>query len=209
VIASQIANLLLDIEAVRLRPEQPFQWSSGWLSPIYCDNRLTLSFPEVRTVIKNALVELVKTKFTNVDAIAGVATAGIPQGVLVADALNLPFVYVRSAPKGHGLENLIEGKIEKNQRIVVVEDLISTGGSSLKVVDALTNAGANPIGIIAIMTYGFDAAKKSFREKNIELHCLTNYTQVIVEAITRNMIDKTVLASLEEWRNAPEVWQNA
>jgi len=206
-VAQKVASLLLDIQAVKLSPAAPFKWSSGWLSPIYCDNRLTLSYPEVRNYIKNAFVALIKAQYPDVEAIAGVATAGIPQGALIADALGLPFVYVRSEAKKHGMTNLIEGHVASNQKVVVVEDLISTGGSSLKVVDALRDAGCEVLSLVAIMTYGFEVATQAFQEKNVAFHTLSNYNFVLVEALERKIIDLNTQQSLEQWRKEPNLWQ--
>jgi orotate phosphoribosyltransferase len=206
-LARQVATLLLDIQAIRLSPENPFTWSSGWLSPIYCDNRLSLSYPEVRTFIKNALAERVRTAFPQVEAIAGVATAGIPQGALVADVLEVPFLYVRSKPKEHGLANMIEGKITPDQKVVVIEDLISTGGSSLKVVDALRDANFEVLGMAAIFTYGFDVATRNFSDKGVSLSCLSNYGSLLTEAVSQKLISEAEIASLQEWRKAPERWK--
>jgi len=206
-VAHKVASLLLEIEAVKLSPNAPFKWSSGWLSPIYCDNRLTLSYPEIRTYIKNAFVDLIKAKFPDVEAIAGVATAGIPQGALVADAMGLPFVYVRSEAKKHGMTNLIEGKVKPSQKIVVIEDLISTGGSSLKVVDVLREENCNVLGLVAIMTYGFEVASKAFEEKNVPFHTLSNYNFVLSEALKQNIISVDMEKSLEDWRKEPSSWQ--
>ncbi|TAH06065.1 MAG: orotate phosphoribosyltransferase [Runella slithyformis] len=172
-VAQHIAALLLSIDAVRLSPQKPFQWSSGWHSPIYCDNRLALSYPHVRTDVKNALAEAIKTHFGGAEVIAGVATAGIPQGALVADTLALPYIYVRPEPKSHGMGNQIEGRLLAGQKVVVIEDLISTGGSSLKVVDVLRQAGADVLGMVAIFTYGFEIAAENFRQKNVPLICLS------------------------------------
>ncbi len=204
--ARQVAASLLEIKAIQLRTQPPFKWSSGWNSPIYCDNRLALSFPEVRTFIKNALAGIIRQHFPAVEAIAGVATAGIPQGALVADTLELPFLYVRSKPKEHGMSNMIEGKVTPGQKVVVLEDLISTGGSSLKVVEALREAGFEVLGMAAIFTYGFEAAKQHFEEKGVPLVCLSDYNYLLEEAISRELINKNELASLQEWRRAPESW---
>jgi len=204
--AQEIARVLLEVKAVRLRPEEPFTWSSGWKSPIYCDNRLTLSFPEARTLIKNGLAEAIRQSFPEVEAIAGVATAGIAQGALVADVLNLPYLYVRPEPKKHGMGNQIEGRTESGQRVVVIEDLISTGGSSLKVVDALRAAGASVLGMAAIFTYGFPLADQNFAEKGVKLITLSNYEALLAEAQRLNYIPEAALASLSAWREAPEVW---
>jgi orotate phosphoribosyltransferase len=205
-IAEQIALSLLEIGAIRLNPSKPFKWASGWNSPIYCDNRLSLSFPDSRLLIKNALSEIIKANFKNVEAIAGVATAGIPQGALVADILNLPFIYVRPKPKDHGMENLIEGKVTPGQRVVVIEDLISTGGSSLKAVDALRDSGFEVLGMAAIFTYGFELADSNFKNSNVILHSLSNYNTLIKCALEKGHIKDSELKSLEEWRIAPDKW---
>lgn len=205
-VARQIARMLLEIKAIRLSPDQPFQWSSGWNSPIYCDNRLALSYPDVRTFVKHALADLVSTTYPDVEAIAGVATAGIPQGVLVADEIGLPFIYVRPEPKKHGLNNQIEGQVEPAQRVVIVEDLVSTGGSSLRAADALREAGANILGMVAIFTYGFDTAERNFSDKNIELHCLSDYAALLDEAAALDYIRENQLATLAEWRRDPASW---
>ncbi|EKB47668.1 orotate phosphoribosyltransferase [Cecembia lonarensis] len=206
-IAAKVAEQLLQIEAIRLQPEKPFTWASGWKSPIYCDNRLSLSYPEVRTYIKSGLIKAIQENFKDVEAIAGVATAGIPQGALLADGLNLPFIYVRSKAKGHGMENMIEGKVTKGQKVVVVEDLVSTGGSSLKAVQDLKNAGFEILGMVAIFTYGFEVAKRNFEDANVKLICLSNYSAMLPQALAKDYIDDETLASLVEWRKAPETWQ--
>ncbi len=206
-VSAKVANILLDIGAVQLRPEQPFQWSSGWRSPVYCDNRLTLSYPEARTFLKEALSALSQMHFAKAEAIAGVATAGIPQAALIADHLALPMLYVRASPKSHGMENLIEGRLAKGQKVVVVEDLISTGGSSLKVVDALRQAGGEVLGMVAIMSYGFEQAQKRFEEAGVPFYTLSDYTQVLVEAVKRNVVTESMMASLHEWRKSPDTWQ--
>ena len=208
-VAEQVARILLDVKAVRLRPDEPFTWSSGWKSPIYCDNRVTLSYPEVRTVIKNALVDAIRRHFPAAGAIAGVATAGIAQGALVADVLNLPYVYVRPEPKKHGMGNQIEGRLEAGQQVVLIEDLISTGGSSLKVVDALRQAGAQVMGMAAIFTYGFPIADQNFAKKGVELVCLSNYETLINEAQQLNYIPAEAAASLAAWRQNPAEWNKA
>ncbi len=204
--ARQVAAMLLQIGAIRLNTEKPFKWSSGWNSPIYCDNRLSLSFPEVRTYLKNALVEAVQTHFPSVESIAGVATAGIPQGALIADALGLPYLYVRDKPKAHGMTNMIEGKITPGQKVVVVEDLISTGGSSLRVVDALREVGFEVLGMVAIFTYGFEIAQQNFERKNVSLYTLSNYSSMLIEAVKENYVAEREMASLYEWRKSPETW---
>ena len=201
-----IAGKLLDIEAIKLNLDNPFTWSSGWKSPIYCDNRLSLSYPEIRTYIKNALVDAIKANYSGVEAIAGVATAGIPQGALVAEAMGLPFLYVRSKPKGHGMENLIEGKATPGQKVVVIEDLVSTGGSSLKAAEALQQNGVEVLGMAAIFTYGFDLADKNFKDAKIPLVCLSNYNLLLEEALERDYIKQSEVASLEAWRQDPGNW---
>jgi orotate phosphoribosyltransferase len=201
-----VARHLLAVKAVRLQPDSPFTWSSGWKSPIYCDNRVTLAYPDVRTFIKNALADAIRERFPDVEAIAGVATAGIPQGVLVADVLNLPYCYVRPEPKAHGMGKQIEGQLNEGQKVVVIEDLISTGGSSLKVVDALRKAGAEVLGMAAIFTYGFPVADQNFAERNVELVCLSNYDALLQEAQALNYIPADALDSLSTWRQNPAEW---
>lgn len=205
-IAEQVAFTLLEIGSIRLSPEKPFKWASGWNSPIYCDNRLSLSFPASRTLIKEALVTLIKECYPSVEAIAGVATAGVPQGALVAEALNLPFIYVRPKPKDHGMENLIEGKVVVGQKVVVLEDLISTGGSSLKAVDALKASGIEVLGMAAIFTYSFEVAKKNFESAKVSLHTLSDYTVLVKLAAEMGFIEPSAIASLAEWRSAPDKW---
>ena len=220
-IAQTIAHHLLDVQAVRLRPADPFTWSSGWKSPIYCDNRVTLAYPRVRTYIKHELANLVRTQFPDAQVIAGVATAGIPQGALVADELDLPYCYVRPEPKKHGMGNQIEGRLDANgrdapagnrasptsrQKVVVVEDLISTGGSSLKVVEALRQAGAEVIGLVAIFTYGFATADENFASAGVKLICLSDYATLVQEAQTLNYIPADAIASLSQWRQNPSEW---
>ncbi len=210
-IQQAVAQHLLAVKAVQLRPEDPFTWSSGWKSPIYCDNRVTLAYPEVRNFIKNALAELIQYQFPQVEVIAGVATAGIPQGALVADALGLPYCYVRPEPKAHGMGKQIEGHLPHGgplgpQKVVVIEDLISTGGSSLKVVDALRAAGADVIGMAAIFTYGFPVADENFAAKNVPLACLSNYEILLTEAQALNYISANTMQSLASWRENPADW---
>lgn len=206
-IALKVASDLLKIEAIRLNKEKPFTWSSGWKSPIYCDNRMSLSFPETRTYIKQALADACKTHFPEVESIAGVATAGIPQGALVADELNIPFIYVRSSPKGHGMENLIEGKVVPGQKVVVLEDLVSTGGSSLKAAESLVKAGYQVLGMLAIFTYGFPLADENFAKAGIKLHCLSDYSVMLEKAKELGYVSQNDLASLEEWRKDPANWK--
>lgn len=205
-VSLKIASELLRVKAIKLSAKNPFTWSSGWKSPIYCDNRIALSYPKTRSLIKKELVAAAKKYFLEVEAIAGVATAGIPQGALLADALDLPFVYVRDKPKGHGMENLIEGEIAKHTKVVLVEDLISTGGSSLKAAAALQKVDAEVIGMLAIFTYGFSIADKNFDEANISLHCLSNYSVMLEEALSQGYIQTDQLETLEEWRKSPETW---
>jgi len=205
-LAAEIAADLLNIGAIKLSPNEPFTWASGWKSPIYCDNRLSLSFPDVRAKIKTALGLAISKEFQGVDVIAGVATAGIPQGALVADELGLPFIYVRSKSKGHGLQNMIEGKIEKGQRVLLVEDLVSTGGSSLAAADALKEAGAEIVGMMAIFTYGFQVAEDNFANKNVNLVVLSDYHHLLDYAQDERMFENDVLKTLKEWREDPGNW---
>ena len=205
-IAAEVADRLLEIQAIRLQPATPFTWASGWKSPIYCDNRLSLSFPEVRNIIRDNLVRCVSHCFQGAEAIAGVATAGIPQGALIANELALPFVYVRSKPKEHGMENMIEGKVVKGQKIVVVEDLVSTGGSSLKAVEDLRKAGFEVLGMVAIFTYGFDVADKNFSDAGVKLVCLSHYDALLPMAVKRKYVTPETLDSLAEWRKNPASW---
>lgn len=200
------ASKLLKVKAIKLQPTNPFTWASGWKSPFYCDNRKTLSYPELRSFVKIEIGRLITERFPEADAIAGVATGAIPQGALVADLLNLPFVYVRSKPKDHGLENLIEGELRPGMKVVVVEDLISTGGSSLKAVEAIRNNGCEVCGMVAAYTYGFDVAAKAFKEANVKLVTLTNYEAVVAEAVRIGYIDAADVEVLNEWRKDPAHW---
>ena len=202
-----LAEKLLKISAIKLQPENPFVWASGWNSPIYTDNRRTLSYPEVRKFIKVELCRVIMENFGEVDAIAGVATGAIAQGALVAETLGLPYVYVRSAPKDHGLENLIEGNLKPGQKVVVIEDLISTGGSSLKAVEAIRNAGCEVIGMAAIFTYGFPVAARKFKSAQVELITLSNYNAMLETALETNYIKPEDLETLQEWRKDPASWQ--
>ncbi|WP_339753130.1 orotate phosphoribosyltransferase [Algoriphagus aquimarinus] len=206
-VAAEVADKLLEIQAIRLQPEKPFTWASGWKSPIYCDNRLSLSFPKVRTMIKEQLVRSIQHYFPNVEAIAGVATAGIPQGALLANDLDLPFIYVRSKAKGHGMENMIEGKVVPGQKVVVVEDLVSTGGSSLKATQDLLDAGFDVLGMVAIFSYGFDVAAQNFEKAGVKLICLSHYEAMLPMAVQRKYITDDVLESLSEWRKDPAIWK--
>lgn len=207
VVAKKLATMLLEIGAVKLSPQKPFTWASGWLSPIYCDNRMVLSFPAIRSFIKDSFVELIKTEYPDTEVIAGVATAGVPHGALVADALNLPFIYVRPKPKEHGMGNLIEGKIEEGKKVLLIEDLISTGGSSLKAAQAVQHAGMPVIGMAAIFTYGFEVAQQAFQQANIPFSTLSNYNALLVEAVANDYITEEEMASLQEWRGNPAEWK--
>ncbi|MBS1595667.1 MAG: orotate phosphoribosyltransferase [Bacteroidetes bacterium] len=206
VVAREVAEYLLEIKAVVLSPDQPFTWASGLKSPIYCDNRKTLSYPRVRTFIKTAFAEIISEEFKGAEVIAGVATAGIPHGALVADVLNLPFVYVRDKPKGHGLENQIEGKLEQGQKVVVIEDLISTGGSSLKAVEALRAAGGDVMGLGAIFTYGFDKSVKAFEEAKCKFFTLSNYESLLDKAVENDYVKAADKDELIKWYKDPEAW---
>ena len=205
--AEKVASYLLEIEAVKLNTIKPFQWASGWKSPIYCDNRLTLSYPEIRSYIKNSLSSLIKNQFPGVEAIAGVATAGIPQGVLIADKLKLPFIYVRPKAKDHGLANQIEGKIKKGMKTVIAEDLVSTGGSSLMVVEVLRNSKVNVLGMVSIFTYGFKLANENFTAKKVKLFSLCDYAQLIEVARAKDYINEEQLTELKSWRVDPANWK--
>ena len=201
-----LAEKLLKISAIKLQPENPFVWASGWNSPIYTDNRRTLSYPEVRTFIKVELCRVIMENFGEVDAIAGVATGAIAQWALVAETLGLPYVYVRSAPKDHGLENLIEGNLKPGQKVVVIEDLISTGGSSLKACEAIRNNGCEVIGMVASYTYGFDVAQEAFKNAKVRLITLTNYEAVLDVALKTGYITDADITVLNEWRKDPAHW---
>ena len=204
--ARKIATYLLRTKAVRLSPHQPFRWSSGWNSPIYCDNRITLSDVEARTFIKKALAKAVKKEFPEATAIAGVATAGIAQGALVADYLQLPFAYVRPKPKEHGMGNQIEGYLAPGSKVVVLEDLVSTGGSSIKAAEALQAAGIEVLGMLAIFTYGFKTAERNFEEKDLKLVTLSHYSYLIDEAVKQDYVSAEDLELLKKWRRRPEAF---
>ncbi len=204
--AKQLAEYLLQINAVKLTPQTHFTWASGWKSPIYCDNRLTLSYPIVRNFIKQQFADCLQTHFPTVQAVSGVATAGIAHGALLADAANLPFSYVRSAPKQHGLSNQIEGKISAGDKVVVIEDLISTGKSSLEVVEALRSAGAEVLGMMAIFTNGFPNAGEAFAKANCKLITLSDYEHLIPIAIEKKYVQPQDLETLMQWRKAPDLW---
>ncbi len=201
-----LAEKLLQISAIKLQPNNPFVWASGWNSPIYTDNRTTLSYPDVRNFIKVELCRIVLENFPDAEAIAGVATGAIAMGALVADTIGKPYVYVRSTPKDHGLENLIEGNLKPGQRVVVIEDLISTGGSSLKAVKAIRDAGCEVIGMAALFTYQFPVAIDAFKEAGVELCTLSNYTALLEAALATNYIRPDDLATLREWRKDPAAW---
>ena len=200
------ASKLLHVKAIKLQPTNPFTWASGWKSPFYCDNRKTLSYPALRNFVKIEISRLIAENFPEVDAIAGVATGASAQGALVADELNLPFAYVRSKPKDHGLENLIEGELRPGMKVVVVEDLISTGGSSLKAVEAIRNNGCEVVGMIAAYTYGFDVAQKAFADAQVKLLTLTNYEAVVAEALRIGYIADSDVELLNQWRKDPAHW---
>lgn len=200
------ASKLLNVKAIKLQPTDPFTWASGWKSPFYCDNRKTLSYPALRNFVKIEICRLIEENFPEVDAIAGVATGAIAQGALVADELSLPFAYVRSKPKDHGLENLIEGELHPGMKVVVVEDLISTGGSSLKAVEALRKSGCEVVGMVASYTYGFDVAQKAFSDANVRLITLTNYEAVVAEAVRIGYIAESEVELLNQWRKDPAHW---
>jgi orotate phosphoribosyltransferase len=206
--ALKIAEFLLRIKAVRLSPDEPFTWASGWKSPIYCDNRLTLSYPDVRNNIRENFVRLIEDKYPNVDAIAGVATGGIALGVLVAQEMGLPFCYVRSSAKGHGMQNRVEGKIEDGQQVMVIEDLISTGGSSISAVEAVRETGAIVKGMAAIFTYGFPESDNAFRAKEISYHTLSDYNYLLEQALMSGQITEKELKTLQSWRTSPSTWNN-
>ncbi len=205
-VAEHVASLLIEAKAIKLSPNAPFKWASGWNSPIYCDNRVALSFPQARTAIKQYLAEAIKAQFEGVEAIAGVATAGIAQGALVADLLNLPFLYVRPEPKKHGMGNQIEGRVEAGAKVVLIEDLISTGGSSLKAVDALREANVEVLGMAAIFTYGFALADENFAAKNVKLITLSNYNELLPQAMAMGVVQETDLEALASWRQNPSIW---
>lgn len=205
--ALKVAEFLLQIKAVKLQPDQPFTWASGWKSPIYCDNRVTLSYPNIRTFIRQEFVSAITEEFGKPDLIAGVATGGIALGALIAQELGLPFAYIRSTSKGHGMQNKIEGHVESGQSVVVIEDLVSTGKSSLDAVDALRQAGVNIKGMAAIFTYGFQQATDAFKEADVQLITLTDYDYLIKQAVKAEYIDEKDIKSLQEWRVRPEIWK--
>lgn len=201
------AEKLLKIKAIKLQPSNPFTWASGWKSPIYCDNRKILSYPTIRNFVKLEMGRIILEDFRDADAIAGVATGAIAPGALIADALGLPFIYIRATPKDHGLENLIEGDLKPKSKVIVIEDLVSTGSSSLKAVDAIRADGSDVIGMVAIFTYGFPIAEDKFKKAQVELKTLTNYDAVLQEALKIDYIAEADLETLQEWRNSPADWK--
>lgn len=207
VLEKAVAEKLLKIKAVKLQPKNPFTWASGWKSPIYCDNRKTLSYASIRTFIKIEISRLILELYPDVQVIAGVATGAIAQGALVADALGLPFIYIRPTPKDHGLENMIEGDLRPGQKVVVIEDLISTGGSSLKAVDAIRNDGSEVLGMVAIFSYGFPVAEQKFKAAKVKLTTLCNYDAVLTEALATKYITEDDIETLKQWRENPSEWR--
>ncbi|MBR1631713.1 MAG: orotate phosphoribosyltransferase [Paludibacteraceae bacterium] len=203
---NKIAEYLIKVKAIKLQPKNPFTWASGWKSPIYCDNRKTLSYPEIRTYIKDQLVSLVKEKYPDAEVIAGIATGAISQGVLVAEELGLPFIYVRSKPKDHGLENMIEGDLRPHQKVVVIEDLVSTGQSSLNAVDAIRKDGSTVLGMLAIFSYQLRIAQERMSAADVELTTLCNYDAIIRHAVATKYITESEAETLQEWRKSPETW---
>lgn len=202
----EVANLLLQINTIKVQPSNPFTWASGWKAPIYCDNRKILSYPHARTFIRDKFAEVIKQKYPDVEVIVGVATGAIAHGVLVAEKLDLPFVYVRSTPKDHGLENLIEGDMRPGQKVVVIEDLVSTGSSSLKAAQAIINYGGNVLGMVAIFNYGFPQAAKNFADAGLELTALSQYDVLIKNAVKMGEIKESDLQKLMLWREDPANW---
>ena len=206
-IAKQVAKSLLQINAIILQPNNPFKWAAGWNSPIYCDNRKTLSYPEIRTFIRTSLASVINNHYKGANVIAGVATAGIPHGALVAEELGLPFIYVRSKTKEHGKQNKIEGYFEKGQSVVLIEDLISSGKSSLEAVSALRESGMNVKGLVSIFTYGFDAAIQNFNNADCDFISLCDYKHMLPQAVESNYITDTEMSILKDWRKDPSVWK--
>ena len=205
-VETEVAKKLIDIKAIKVQPDAPFTWASGWKSPIYCDNRKILSYPETRTFVRDRFVDIIRSKYPQAEVIAGVATGAIAMGALVAEVLGLPFIYIRSAPKGHGLENLIEGVMHEGEKVVVVEDLISTGGSSLNAAEAVVKAGGNVLGMVAIFTYGFPHAIENFAKAGIELITLSNYHALIDSAVAMNEVNTSQVETLMKWRENPSEW---
>jgi orotate phosphoribosyltransferase len=205
--AKKTAELLLQIKAIKLNPNEPFRWASGWNSPIYCDNRITLSYPPVRIFLKEEIAKIVELQYGKPDVIAGVATGAIAIGILVAQELGVPFIYVRPEPKKHGRKNQIEGHLESGQNVVVIEDLISTGNSSLNAVEAIKEGGGVVKGMVAIFTYGFDVANANFKEKNVSLTTLSNYDNLLEQALDSSYITEKETLTLQEWRSNPSKWK--
>lgn len=205
-VAQLIAQELIKVEAIKLQPNKPFTWASGWKSPIYCDNRKTLSYPYLRSLIKIELARVIAEQFPEAESVAGVATGAIAQGALVADTLGMPFSYIRSAPKDHGMENLIEGELKPGSKVVIVEDLISTGGSSLKAVEAVRKHGAEVVGMVAIYTHGFPDAEQNFEAAGVRLITLSHYNAVLAEAVRTGYISTSDQSLLAEWRQSPSTW---
>jgi len=203
----EVSKKLLELNTIKIQPLSPFTWASGWKSPIYCDNRKILSYPETRSFIRDKFAEIIREKYPQAEVIAGVATGAIAHGVLVADVLGLPFIYVRSKPKGHGLENLIEGEMKPGQKVVVIEDLVSTGISSLKAVEAANNFGGDVIGMLSIFTYNFNLAHENFKKASVELTPLSNYQVLIDTALEMGEISKDQVETLMEWREDPANWR--
>ena len=206
-IEKEIAKSLLQIKAIKLNPANPFAWASGWNSPIYCDNRKILSHPAVRKQVYEAFAQVIGEKYPEADVIAGVATGAIAHGVLAAEQMGKPFIYVRSAPKSHGLTNRVEGEYAPGAKVVVVEDLVSTGGSSLNAVEALRDAGCEVLGMVAIFTYGFPKAEENFAQNHVALDTLSNYNAMIELAIEQGYVQPSELEALKEWRKSPETWR--
>ena len=205
-LSSRIAQSLLQIKAIKLNPANPFTWASGWHSPIYCDNRKILSYPEVRAEVSRSFAKIISEKYPDAEIIAGVATGAIAHGVLVAERMNKPFIYVRSSPKSHGLTNQVEGEYQKGSKVVVVEDLVSTGGSSLSAVEALRDAGCEVLGMVAIFTYGFPVAEENFAKAGVKLDTLSNYTDMITLATEQGYVHESELDTLRQWRQSPSTW---
>jgi len=205
--AKKTAELLLQIKAIKLQTKNPFTWASGWKSPIYCDNRITLSYPKIRNYLRENLATIIEDEYGKPDVIAGVATGAIAIGILVAQQLNVPFIYVRPEPKSHGRKNQVEGLLEPNKNVVVVEDLISTGKSSLNAVKALKEAGANVKGLVAIFSYGFDIASKNFEKQNVKFNTLSDFHYLLEQSIDSSYISENELETLISWRNNPSTWK--
>lgn len=205
--ALKVAEFLLKIRAVRLNPDEPFEWASGWKSPIYCDNRLILSYPQVRTYVRQEFVKSIQSSYNSLDVVVGVATGGIAIGALIAEEMGLPFAYVRSKAKGHGMQNMIEGNVPQGAKVIVIEDLVSTGGSSLKAVKALREAGAEVLGMMAIFTYGFHIATSAFQEADVRLGTLSDYDHLITVASNNGFISEDAVPELKAWRAAPSEWK--